>query len=493
MRFNIKYKLFAAMILANIFVIAAIYFLSSWSFSASFKEYLDANRAQALSPLVTALADKYAQTGSWQWMNDRGNPTWRDLVDTHYRSKFDPEYRRERINAPPRGRRENKQPQRPPPNSFQGPDRRPPPKAPPRFSNVVSPRFLLADREHQLIIGRPNPEIEVVWLEILNEQTVVGYLGYHATTEISDEIDRVFLEKLQRNFSWSFMIILLVSALVTLALSRLMVQPILNLRRIVHKMGKGDFSEKITVTSQDELGELSNDVNRMAESLDKNLKARQQWVADISHELRTPVAILQGELEALQDGVRPVSTKAINSLHQEIKRLSFLIHDLHELSLSDIGALNYHFETVDLVEIVDDLIDSQQSRVANAISITHKKPDSTIKLEGDPQRLMQMLINLLNNSLAYSDHPGKVEIDYKITSDQVIFNWSDSAPGVSETQLAKLFDRLYRAESSRNRNLGGSGLGLSIVRNIIEAHSGNISASHASLGGVTFSIRLPLK
>ncbi|WP_164503414.1 ATP-binding protein [Pleionea sediminis] len=473
------------MILANLVVIAAIYFLSNWSLSASFKEYLDANRAQTLGPLIQALSQNYQREEGWQWLNRNNHDAWRDLVDTYYLSKNTRQPRNNhRVPRPQAHDRPFRGDRRPPPPT--------PPPTPPKLADMLSPRLLLADKNKRLLIGRQTPDTEIVWLEIMRDDQIIGFLGYHATNEITDELDRLFIDKLKLNFLWSLLIIIAISGLVTFFLSRILVQPIITLRRLVHKLGKGDFSEEIKVHQKDELGELSDDINRMAKSLDKNLNARQQWVADISHELRTPVSILQGELEALLDGVRPLSSQAIVSLHQEVKRLNHLINDLHELSMSDIGALNYRFEETNLINIVDEVISSQKNRLSKKLIIEHFKPDKPTIIKGDEQRLTQLFLNLLNNSLSYCNHPGKVEIKYSIDNSNICITWSDSSPGVTENQLEKLFERLYRIDESRNRNTGGSGLGLSIVRNIVEAHGGSIEATHSSLGGVSFKINLPL-
>src|SRR5690606_33000223 len=216
----------------------------------------------------------------------------------------------------------------------------------------------------------------------------------------------------------------------------------------------------------------------------------------ISHELRTPLAILQGELESMQDGIRPLDRDAIDSLHHEILHLSTLVKDLHELSLSDLGALVYAKERVNVTEILEQAVDMQQ-QLANRHGITvtldikAQQDDDIIEVLGDPNRLQQLFDNLLTNSFRYTDPGGELRISLREDHNHVVIEWYDSAPGVNDSDLGQLFERLYRVETSRNRAKGGSGLGLAICQNIVVAHEGTIAASHSPLGGLKLTIVFP--
>ncbi|MCP3673802.1 MAG: two-component sensor histidine kinase, partial [Gammaproteobacteria bacterium] len=220
-----------------------------------------------------------------------------------------------------------------------------------------------------------------------------------------------------------------------------------------------------------------------------------KWISDISHELRTPVAVLRAEIEAVQDGVRQVSDETVDSLHKEILRLTRLINDLHDLSLSDKGALSYHYEKIDINEIIKILIDSEKDKIGkNNLEMEYSsfftlKP---IYISGDEGRITQLFTNLLNNTRLYTNSGGKLQINGEVVDNDLVIIWSDSEPGVSTEQLDKLFDRLYRVETSRNRNTGGSGLGLAICKNIVEAHQGTIVANHSKIGGIEINISLPI-
>jgi two-component system sensor histidine kinase BaeS len=287
-----------------------------------------------------------------------------------------------------------------------------------------------------------------------------------------------------------------ISTLIAVPASSYMVRPIRHLVDGTRALTAGDYSSRIVVRSSDELAQLSADFNTLANTLEQNQKARQQWIADISHELRTPLAILQGELESVQDGIRPLDPTSLDSWHQEVVHLNTLVNDLHELSMSDNGALVYKKEKVDIKSLLEQtlslhhiLIDQNDITLSLKVHALRNKPH--INIFGDPKRLKQLFDNLLQNTCRYTDKGGQLKIDLKEYSNKVVITWVDSKPGVSATDLEKLFDRLYRVDSSRNREKGGSGLGLAICKNIVEAHEGEIRAEHAKLGGLKLSIELP--
>jgi two-component system sensor histidine kinase BaeS len=248
------------------------------------------------------------------------------------------------------------------------------------------------------------------------------------------------------------------------------------------------------VAGTDELGQLARDFNSLALTLEKNEQARRQWVADISHELRTPLAVLRGEVEALQDGVRQTTPETLHSLHSEVMRLSRMVDDLHQLALSDVGALTYRKRKVNLGEELREAADSFRSGFAGkGIMLAADLPSApAIDVFADPERLHQLFNNLLDNSLKYTEAGGRLDIRLETGEGVASIHFMDSAPGVPEAEIGRLFDRLYRVESSRSRATGGAGLGLAICRNIVEAHEGTITAKPSPLGGVWITVVLPV-
>lgn len=249
-------------------------------------------------------------------------------------------------------------------------------------------------------------------------------------------------------------------------------------------------SSQMYATAQSrETGIASVKANGTSQTVKDNLPL----LADISHELRTPLAVLRGELEAIQDGVRKFTPETVASLQAEVGTLTKLVDDLHQLSMSDEGALAYQKAPVDLIPLLEVAGGAFRERFASrGLKLQFSLPDS-ITVFGDRDRLMQLFNNLLENSLRYTDSGGSLQISAGQRDKTVRLTFADSAPGVSDDQLQKLFERFYRTEGSRNRASGGSGLGLAICLNIVEAHNGRIIAAHSPFGGVSITVELPLE
>jgi len=254
---------------------------------------------------------------------------------------------------------------------------------------------------------------------------------------------------------------------------------------------RGDYAVRLAARGHDELAQLARDFNTLAATLAAAQEARRAWIADIAHELRTPLAVLRAEIESLQDGVRPLNQDNVASLAHETGRLTRLVEDLHTLSLSDRGALSYHREPVDVAETVRDAVAAQRREAeARGLDVRLDLADGTMVF-GDETRLEQVFANLLQNSLRYTDAPGRIAVAVRRDGDRAVVDWQDSAPGVEADELPRLTERLYRVEGSRNRASGGSGLGLAIARAIVEGHGGTLSVDASSLGGLAVRLVFP--
>lgn len=222
-------------------------------------------------------------------------------------------------------------------------------------------------------------------------------------------------------------------------------------------------------------------------------KNQKEWMADTSHELRTPIAILRAQVEAFQDGVQEVNPKTLQVLHGEIMGLSKLVDDLHWLSRFDVGSLKHSFIAVDVVSTLQDISELFEERYAEKELTIDKSgiTNETCTVYADNNRMRQVFINLLENSLRYTDKGGKLKLSLEKSPTAIILRFDDSHPGIPEELMPKIFDRFFRVEASRSRELGGSGLGLAICKTIIEAHSGTISAFKSELGGIRIEVVLP--
>lgn len=360
-----------------------------------------------------------------------------------------------------------------------------------RDSRADHRHLQLLDAHRQRLLGPPVPPKFRSEIPVQVGPGIVGYLTYPDQEAIRDKLDQRFMGRQLRFIGWMLFVGVLLSLLVSWLLARHLVAPILALSKHTRDLQEGHYSARLESRRRDELGTLTEQVNQLAERLDQGQQARQRWFSDIAHELRTPVAILQGELEAISDGIRPLSPAFIKSLEGEVAQLTHLINDLHDLALADGGNLRYQFHRDDLADLLGEVVDSYRNSFSQqSISLETHLPDRAV-IDMDPVRIRQLLDNLMQNSLKYTASGGTLSLSLTQQSGQWELLVDDSAPGVPDDALPRLFDHLYRVESSRNRRTGGAGLGLAICQRIVEAHGGTIAAAHSPLGGVRIRITLP--
>ena len=235
----------------------------------------------------------------------------------------------------------------------------------------------------------------------------------------------------------------------------------------------------------------------LANRLSADDARRKRWIADISHELRTPLTVLRGEIDALIDHIRPLDPNAMVSLREEVVRLTHLIDDLHLVALSDLSTFPCTMADADAAALVRNMVNGYAPRAQTAgISLESALPqDATMPVRWDARRIEQLLRNLLENSLRYTDAPGRVLVSLaSLASDgaQLTITVDDSAPGVSEAEAQRIFLPLHRTDSARTRHAEGSGLGLAICQVIAQSHGGSIRASSSELGGIRMEISLPV-
>jgi two-component system, OmpR family, sensor histidine kinase BaeS len=479
-RFRIRHKLFATLLLTSVIVAAGLFFFLQWNFDRGFLNYVKSQEMEQLDRLAVQLTGYYATNGSWQFIA-QNHHLWRKMhEDTSPIRPIEERGAREEDVAFP------SHPPLPPPGIL-----------PPRASRDLGPRIVLFDADRKWIIGGPSDETirkNLTMRPITHEGKTIGYLGLIPLKELSHSGDLLFVEQQTESFVLITILMVGLSLFLTFPVTIHLLRPINSLTDGTRKLIAGHFKTRIPVTTGDELGRLSDDFNILAMTLEKNEKNRQLWVADISHELRTPLAILRGEVEALQDGIRQPEPETIAALHGEIIHLERLVNDLYELTMSDIGALNYKRVEVNPAGILIGTIELFEQRVSQKglELITDLAIDNSCSLLADPDRLQQLFTNLLENCLRYTDAPGKIKVNLKVGKELISIHFQDSSPGVTPAQLPRLFDRLYRIEGSRNRNTGGAGLGLAISKNIVAAHQGTINADSSPLGGIWIKIQLPL-
>lgn len=496
MKLGIKSKIILSLMLANGLLAGLMYGLTSQSFDRGFLAYVNQAEIQKLQPLLDELAQYYQNKSGWRWVR-KDHYLWRELIDKHVFGQVNTQppadtlsenFQRRQTRVDRGWRPENR---RAAEAEFR--PRRP------RLDKMLSgqlhidPRVLLRDQQKMLILGNPDVSDTVQWLPIKVDNVIVGELGVKLLNNLSAQLDVLFADQQKETYAYIAIALLIAAFLVAIVLASYFLGPVKLIKQGVNRLVSGDYEQKLDIKSSDELGQLASDFNFLTRTLKENRESRQQWIADISHELRTPVAILQGELDALLDGVRKVDRHSLESLQQESHRLGGLINDLHELSLSDLGALSYNKEKIDLAELIDDFIDNHERHIAKSnIKVSFNSPDEVCMILADADRLDQCFKNLLQNTLRYTDQPGKLDIKVECDKRGVRLYWQDSSPGVSDEELKHLFDRLYRVEQSRNRAKGGAGLGMSICKNIIQAHDAEVALYHSKLGGLGIRIDFPV-
>ncbi|MEE8419069.1 MAG: ATP-binding protein [Dehalococcoidales bacterium] len=292
---------------------------------------------------------------------------------------------------------------------------------------------------------------------------------------------------------WGALIAVVIGLIMTFFLSRRILAPVRTLSSAARRLGQGDFSQRVEVADKGELGELADTFNSMATDLERAEQLRRNMVADVAHELRTPLSNLRGYLEATRDGVVRPDAKTMRLLDEEASLLSRLVDDLQELSLAEAGELKMAIEPQDITELIKKTAEATREQAeTKGISLTIDLPEILPAVSIDSQRTAQVLRNLLENALAHTASGDSITIDASRQDEWVEVSVSDTGKGISQEELANIFERFYRVDKSRSRSTGGSGLGLTIARRLIEAQGGRITARSEPGKGSRFSFSVPV-
>jgi len=267
--------------------------------------------------------------------------------------------------------------------------------------------------------------------------------------------------------------------------------PLHKLTRATERIAHGDFPDKVSLRAHDEFGQLGFSFNQMLENLRRSETVRKTMTADIAHELRTPVTIIQGMLEAVLDGIYEASDETIGTIYEETIMLSRLIDDLRDLALAEAGELTLEKEAVDVVDLVRQVGEAVVASAEDAPEFSVRERNRIPHIEIDPKRIRQVMANLIGNAVHHTPSDGEITVDVRRVGDEVELCVSDTGPGILEEDLPHLFERFYRGDPARTR-VGGTGLGLAIVKQWVEAHGGRIWAENRVAGGARFTLRLTI-
>lgn len=453
MRIPLFWKLFAVQLVAAATLISGVLLLARQQTAMSFAAYVEARERQRLEDLAERIAERYAE-----------HP------DLSAAAIAVPEFRYRLDARPPLRERDDRL----------------------RRARLRAPVSLL-DAQGRWIGGAPLPPIGNADLRtpIESDRGVIGYLARPPLPQWIAPEEAGFAQRQSSSLLRITALSLTLAALFAALSSALILRPIRRLSVAASALTRREFATRVDVRRSDELGRLADDFNRLATALQGYDAQQRQWLADIAHELRTPVAVLRGELEALIDGVRTATPDTVRSLQQEVMRLSALIDDLHLLSLAESGGLRMNLEPVDLAQRVRDALARFEPRLRAAGFTIDATIADVPAVQADAQRIDQVLGNLLENSLRHA-RPGTLAVRVGADAEQVGITIEDSGPGVPAEALPRLFDRLFRVQHARSRHDGGAGLGLAICRSIVEAQRGRIRAYTAASGGLGMRIDLPV-
>jgi signal transduction histidine kinase len=285
----------------------------------------------------------------------------------------------------------------------------------------------------------------------------------------------------------------IVATVITFVLSRRMSRPIQILSLAVSRLGKGDFSQRVKIDDKSEVGELANTFNNMADSLEQSEKLKRQIVTDVAHELRTPVSNIRGQLEAIQDNLLTPDSNSINSLHEETMLLSRLIDDLQELTLAEAGKLNMVKQPEEIGAIILQAVDVMKFKAESAdITIETNIADKLPLCLIDQHRISQVLKNLITNAIVHTPRGGSITVSAKKLDNRIEVSVTDTGEGIAKEDLANIFERFYRADKSRTRETGGTGLGLTITKSLVEALGGVIKVESEQGKGSKFYFTIPI-
>lgn len=320
----------------------------------------------------------------------------------------------------------------------------------------------------------------------------IAYLAVITPTFQPNPQETQFIEQTNRALIYASLIAIFLAILLGLLFTQTLLKPLANLNNAIGKIEKGQLLQEVQKTSNDELGEVITGFNNMSNALSKATAQRKQMTADIAHELRSPLTVINGYLEALQDGSLSPTPERLETIQGEVNQLNRLVNDLQTLALADAGQLDIIKDFIDIDTLFQHLADAYKLIVISKdIDLEfHRSPEAST-LYADEGRILQVLSNLINNAIRHTDSGGSVMVTAHCNQTTTTIHVIDTGEGIPDEQLDLIFQRFYRTDPSRASPSGESGLGLSIVKTLIEAHNGKVNVqSHVGVG-TTFIIELP--
>lgn len=373
-----------------------------------------------------------------------------------------------------------------------------------RTHRVAGPSFALAGPDGAVVydglggtVGRQlNGAERAAALPIDGEDGVVGYLvtGVPQRSDLSDTA-RAFLVQLNHTLLQAGLLAAAVGVLLGLVLARSLAAPLGRLAEAARRISRGDLQQQLPVAGADEVADVSRAFNEMVSGLQGAELLRRNMVADIAHELRTPLSVIQGNLRAVLDGVYPLHRDEVAIVFDETVVLSRLVEDLHELANAEAGQLTLRRDAIGIQTVVDrGLAAVREEAAQHGVELTADVDEGLPPVDIDADRISQVLRNLLTNAVRHTPPDGRVLVSAGLADEPglVRVTVTDSGDGIDLQDLAHVFDRFWRADKSRSRDHGGSGLGLAIAKQLVEAHGGAIGAESSDGSGARFWFTVPI-
>jgi len=372
-----------------------------------------------------------------------------------------------------------------------------------RQEGVAGLQYILADGNGNIVINSANPDASgalsrgeqksAVPLEVSGD--TVGYLFVEGSSIINRDQGQHLINNLNNAALVAALVAGAISLVLALFLASRIMRPVNELTGAAEQLGGGDLSQRVPVRGRDELAVLGNTFNLMADRLQSAEESRRAMTADIAHELRNPLAVQRANLEALQDGIYPLTVENLAPIAEQNALLTRLVEDLRTLAQADAGGLELDLVAVSLADLSNRIVEGYQPAAREKdIHLNFNRPTMSgsdrIEIMADPFRMEQIIGNLLDNALRYTPAAGEIEVTIEERTDMIQLSIHDSGPGIPVEGLPYIFDRFYRADRSRCREDGGTGLGLAIARQLAEAHGGQLSAANHPGGGAIFTLSI---
>ncbi len=456
---SFRFKLVLSLFLIVIVVLGSLYYVVNRTTQREFRDYVVRGRSNQLQGIRQTLMSYYRTNGSWNGVDS----VFRDRVESRTGSH----------GKGPGGSDSS-------------------PAGSSHNVSLAGPNGSIISSYDENLVGKEIPGdllAQGMKLELDGQRVGTLLAGPLLANEL-DRPERQFLESVNRRIIYAGVVGLAAALFLGWLLVRQLTRPLNKLTRATREVSQGELDHRVSVDSNDELGELAESFNRMTSNLQESEEIRRRMIGDIAHELRTPLTVLSGEVEAIREGVYEPTDEKLEEIQEDINLLNRLVEDLRELTLAEAGELELNRGPADLTELVRRSARGLSDLVTETnVELKTDLPETLPEIELDADRISQVINNLVKNAIRHTES-GEVRISLEERPEDIVVKISDTGAGIPEEKLEHVFDRFYRADSARSGK-DGSGLGLSIAKELVEAHDGEIWIDSEPGKGTTVSFSLP--